>query len=105
MPCKLQRRELLSYFKYYSVKNHEIYFACQQFCLAYSENQSEEKGLELAKKFIMGLAPLFCFFSLGLDTENTSILQKDAPVRKFSHNSSLPFDKDGRRKKSNAVVE
>ena len=57
MPCKLQRRELLSYFKYYSVKNHEIYFACQQFCLAYSENQSEEKGLELAKKFIMGHGP------------------------------------------------
>ena len=68
-----------------------------------------KKGLELAKKFIMGLGLLLffllSFFSLGLDTENTSILQKDAPVRKFSHNSSLPFDKDGRRKKSNAVVE
>jgi len=45
----------------------------------------------------MGLLLSTVFFSVpGLDTENTSILQKDAPVRKFSHNSSLPFDKDGR---------
>ena len=86
MPCKVGNVPC-----FLSVKNHVA-------CSTLLKNQSEpirKKGARI--KFIIGLLLSTVFFSVpGLDTENTSILQKDAPVRKFSHNSSLPFDKDGR---------